>query len=223
MVRRSENKPQLTLKTTDWNKAVGPLLKKYKGRRHPLEYGTIYQLVVMVILSAGDSDIHINHIAPRLFAAFPDMTDLSKTTPDKLYKIMGGGWNFAKKAGWLVGMAKKIKKDNDIPLKMDELIPLPGIGRKSANVILREAGKPAEGVMVDLHTIRVATRLGIASGNDPGKIEQQLMKTLTCKNWDAGMSMSFLGREICRPKPNCEICLMKGVCSYYKQVAKKNK
>jgi endonuclease III len=205
----------------DWNKAIRPLLKEYKGRRHPLEYRTIYQLIVMVILAAGDSDVHINHIAPALFAAFPDIAALSKTTPDRLYKAMGGGWNFAKKAGWLVELAKKIKKDSNIPLTLDDLTGLPGIGRKSANVILREAGKPAEGVMVDLHTIRVATRLGVASGSDPVKIEEQLIGTLTYKNWDAGMAMSFLGREICRPKPKCEICLMKDFCSYYKELNKK--
>jgi endonuclease-3 len=92
---------------------------------------------------------------------------------------------------------------------------LPGIGRKSANVIMREAGAAPEGVMVDLHVVRVAPRLGIASGTDATKIEKQLMQILPKKDWDAGMAMSFLGREICRPKPKCEICLMRPVCTYY--------
>ena len=94
---------------------------------------------------------------------------------------------------------------------------MPGIGRKSANVILRESGKEPEGVIVDLHTVRVAPRLGIATGADPKKIENQIMDALPKKEWDAGMAISFLGREICRPKPQCEICLMNPVCAFYKE------
>jgi endonuclease-3 len=82
-------------------------------------------------------------------------------------------------------------------------------------VIKREAGAPAEGVIVDLHVVRVAPRLGIATGTDPKKIEKQIMDVLPKSEWDAGMAMSFLGREICRPQPKCEICLMKNVCAYY--------
>jgi endonuclease-3 len=103
---------------------------------------------------------------------------------------------------------------------MENLTALPGIGRKSANVILRESGRPAEGIMVDLHTVRVAGRLGIVKETDPNKIEEGLMKILPRQQWDAGMAMSFLGREICRPKPLCEICPMKNVCEYYQKLLK---
>jgi endonuclease III len=201
---------------TNWPDAIKPLLKKYKSKKHPLDYGNIYQLVVMVVLSAQDSDRNINQLAPKLFEAFPDMMSLSKAEPDTLYPFIGKVRNFANKAKWLVELAQKIKKDSNIPLTQDELTALPGIGRKSANVILREAGKPAEGVIVDLHVIRVAPRLGIATGTDPKKIEKQIMDALPQKDWDAGMSMSFLGREICRPQPKCDLCLMNGVCEYYK-------
>ena len=81
-------------------------------------------------------------------------------------------------------------------------------------------GKTPEGVIVDLHVVRVAPRLGIASGADPKKIEKQIMEALPQKDWDAGMAMSFLGREICRPKPKCELCLMRPVCQYYQNVMK---
>ena len=114
----------------------------------------------------------------------------------------------------------KIKKNSNIPLSLEKLVELPGIGRKSACVILREAGKPAEGVIVDLHVVRVAPRLGIASGTDPKKIEKQIMETLPQSQWDAGMAMSFHGREICRPQPACEICFMTGVCAHYKKYVK---
>lgn len=206
-----------------WEEAIKPLLKKYKGTKHPLDYKNTYQLVVMVVLSAQDSDRNINNIATKLFEAFPDMQALSKATPETLRPFIGKVRNFANKTTWLMEMAKKIKKDRNIPMTLDELVELPGIGRKSACVILRESGKPAEGVIVDLHVVRVAPRLGIATGTNPKKIEEQIMERLPQKEWDAGMAMSFLGREICRPTPKCEICLMKKVCAFYngKQIIKK--
>ncbi len=207
----------------NWPEAIQPLLKKYKDKQHPLEYKNIYQLVVMVVLSAQDSDRNINSIAPKLFEEFPNMQALSKATEKTLQAHISKVRNFGNKAKWLLGIAEKIKTDKNIPLTSDELTELPGIGRKSANVILREAGKKPEGVIVDLHVVRVAPRLGIALGTDPKKIEKQIMDTLPQKDWDAGMAMSFLGREICRPQPKCELCLMRTVCQYYQNVIKEVK
>ena len=204
----------------NWPEAIKPLLKKYKNEKHPLDYNTTYQLIVMVILSAQDSDKHINKIAPELFEAYPDMSALVKASEKDLHSFINGVRNSDKKAEWLLNIAQTIKADKNIPYSLDELTALPGIGRKSANVILRESGKPAEGIMVDLHTVRVAPRLGIASGTDPKKIEKQMMDILPKSEWDAGMAMSFLGREICRPTPKCEICLMRPVCKYYNEVVK---
>jgi len=191
------------------------LLKKYKNKKHPLDYGNIYQLVVMVVLSAQDSDRNINQLAPKLFEAFPDMKALSRATEEILFPFINKVRNFGNKSKWLIEIAKSIKEDKNIPLTHEGLTALKGIGSKSANVILREAGKPAEGVIVDLHVVRVAPRLGIATGADPKKIEKQIMEILPKKDWDAGMAMSFLGREICRPQPKCEECLMNKVCAYY--------
>ncbi|HNP23466.1 MAG TPA: endonuclease III [Panacibacter sp.] len=199
----------------NWEEAIKPLLKKYKGKRHPLDYANVYQLLVMVVLSAQDSDRHINQLAPKLFEAYPDMATLSHATPDALMFYIQGVRNAATKAKWLIGIATSVKTDGGIPLKQDPLTALPGIGRKSANVIMREAGAAAEGIIVDLHVLRVAPRLGIASGTDAKKIEQQMMRVLPQKQWDAGMAMSFLGREICRPQPKCDLCLMNVVCAYY--------
>ncbi len=201
----------------NWPEAVKPLIKKYKGQKHPLNYKNNYELLVGVILSAQDSDKHINQLGPELFKAFPNMEALSSAEPETLFPFIGKVRNYANKTKWLLGLAQKIKKDRNIPLTLDELTALPGIGRKSANVIMREAGVSPEGVIVDLHVIRVAPRLGIASGTDPKKIEKQIMDTLPQKEWDAGMAMSFLGREICRPTPECEICLMNKVCAYYNE------
>jgi len=201
--------------SVNWVEAIKPLLKKYKGKKHPLDYQNVYQLVVMVILAAQDSDRHINDVAPELFKAYPNMKSLSKATSDDLLKYIGKVRASRNKSKWLVGIAQKIRDDKNIPLTQETLTELPGIGRKSANVIMREAGAAPEGVMVDLHVVRVAPRLGIASGTDATKIEKQLMQILPKKDWDAGMAISFLGREICRPKPKCEICLMRPVCTYY--------
>ena len=203
----------------DWTRAIRPLLEKYKGKQHPLNYKSIYQLVVMVVLSAQSTDDHINEIAPAFFKTFRNLQALSKVAPEDLFPYLKGIRNFAHKATWLVKIAQSLKEDSNIPLTLEALTALPGIGRKSANVILREAGEPPQGVIVDLHVVRVTERLGITKGDDPKKIEQQIMKKLPASEWDAGMAMSFLGREICRPKPLCEICLMKGVCAYYKKVA----
>lgn len=174
----------------------------------------------MVVLSAQDNDRNINKLAPELFKAFPDMKALSKATDKTLQPFISKVRNFGNKTKWLMEMSQKINTDKNIPLTLEELTALPGIGRKSANVILREAGKPPAGVIVDLHVVRVAPRLGIATGEDPKKIEKQIMEALPQKNWDAGMAMSFLGREICRPKPKCELCLMRPVCQYYHSMVK---
>ncbi len=204
------------MSSINWTESVKPLLKKYKGKQHPLEYGNIYQLLVMVVLSAQDSDKHINQIAPKFFATFSNMEALSQATPDAIQELINDVRNFGNKSKWLSELSKKVKSDSNIPLTLDALTELPGIGRKSANVIQREAGAQAEGIIVDLHVVRVAPRLGIASGTDPKKIEKQMMDVLPQSQWDVGMAMSFLGREICRPtNPKCSECVMNTVCAFY--------
>lgn len=180
-----------------------------------MHYHSIYQLIVMVVLSAQSTDDTINKLAPGFFAAYPDMRSLAKASPEDLWSSLKGVRNFAHKSRWLVSIAQQWKPD--APLTMEALTEMPGIGRKSANVIRRGAGLPPEGVIVDLHVIRVAPRLGITKESYAKKIEERLMKILPREEWDAGMAMSFLGREICRPKPECPRCLMKGVCAWYKK------
>lgn len=203
---------------TDWTSAIKPLLAKYNGKPHPLEYQNLYQLVVMVILSAQDSDRNINNLAPTLFKAFPDMSSLARADGDALFPFISKVRNFGNKTKWLIELANIVKEDKNIPLTMEALTLLPGIGRKSANVIMREAKINAEGVIVDLHVVRVAPRLGIATGTDPKKIEKQIMDILPKEYWgEAGMAISFLGREICRPtSPKHEECVMREFCGLYK-------
>lgn len=203
---------------TNWSANLKPLLKKYKGKAHPLEYKNLYQLVIMVILSAQDSDKHINGLAPAIFKAFPNMKTLAKADEERLFKFIHKVRNFGNKTKWLLELSKIVKEDKNIPLTMEELIILPGIGRKSANVIMRSAGVKAEGIIVDLHVVRVAPRIGIASGTDPKKIEKQIMDVIPEKDWDeVGMAISFLGREICRPtNPKCSECIINKHCNYFR-------
>lgn len=204
----------------NWQKDIQPLIKKYKGKKFPLDYGNTYELVVMVILAAQDSDAHINKVAPELFKAFPNMKSLAKATEDTLHPLISKVRNFGNKTKWLMALAATVKDDKNIPMTMDELTELPGIGRKSANVIMRESGAEAEGIIVDLHVVRVAPRLGIATGTDPKKIEKQMMEVIDQKDWgEVGMAISFLGRETCRPtNPKHSECVMKNVCAYYKSL-----
>jgi len=199
----------------NWPEAIKPLLKKYKNEQHPLDAKNVYQFLVMVILSAQSTDAIVNQLAADLFKAFPNMQSLSNATLETLTPLISKARNFNNKGKWLMAIAKEVKKDSNIPLSLEQLTKFPGIGRKSANVILRYAKVTAEGVIVDIHVLRVAPRLGIATGDDATKMEKQIMAVLPQKEWDAGMAMSFLGREICRPTPQCEKCLMNKVCAYY--------
>ena len=210
---------------TDWSEALQPLIKKYKGKKHPLEYRSLYELMVMVVLSAQSSDKIINDIAPALFRAFPDMESLSRADVDTLTPLISKVRGFGKKAEWLLRIARQVKTDKQIPLSMAELVKLPGIGRKSANVIRREAKQKAEGVIVDLHVLRVAPRIGIAKSEDPKVMEQEIMQHVDEKDWgEIGMAISFLGREICRPTdPFHDQCVMKPVCVYYAKTGSKAK
>lgn len=203
--------------TPDWATYLSPILTKYKNRKHPLAYENLYQLVVMVILSAQDSDANINTIAPALFEIYPDMERLSVTNREVLLPNISTVRNFRTKANWLIEIAQIIEKNENIPLTMNALTALKGIGRKSANVILRESNQPAEGIIADLHVIRVAPRIGLISEiKDGNKVEKQLIQVLPKSIWgEIGMAISFLGREICRPKPKCDLCPINNFCAYY--------
>jgi len=202
----------------NWNQDLEPLLIKYKGKKHPLDYKNLYQLVVMVVLSAQDSDANINKIAPSLFEVYPNMKSLAVSNVEALIPHISKVRNFGTKASWLIEIAQTIQKDKNIPTTMNELVALKGIGRKSANVIMREAKSPAEGIIADLHVIRVAPRIGlIPEYKDGNKVEKELMQVLDKSIWgEVGMAISFLGRETCRPtNPKCGECPVNKSCHYY--------
>ncbi len=203
----------------DWKSILNPIIKAYKDRKHPLEYSNLYELMIAVLLSAQDSDAHINKMMPVFIEKYPNLETILKSNPDSIENIISKVMNSKNKASWLYDIAKTLKKDKNIPLTLTELIQLKGIGRKSANVILREMKKPAEGIIADLHVIRVAPRIGLTDESKDGiKIEKQLMTILPKEIWnEIGMALSFLGREICRPThPKCSICSLKNDCNYFK-------
>jgi endonuclease-3 len=201
----------------DWSIKLEPILVKYKMRKHPLNYNNLYQLMVMVILSAQDSDANINKIAPTLFEKFPNINSLAQANHESLTTYLSKVRNFKTKVIWLLEIAQIIKSDEDIPLSMEALTALKGIGRKSANVIMREAKVAPIGIIADLHVIRVSPRIGLtAEFKDGNRIEKELMKVLPKTIWgEIGMAISFLGREICRPiNPKCSFCPIQKDCIY---------
>ncbi|RKS02049.1 MULTISPECIES: endonuclease III domain-containing protein [unclassified Flavobacterium] len=203
--------------TTDWVPKLQPILDLYRDKKHPLDYENLYQLMVMVILSAQDSDANINKIAPALFKEYPNLEALSTASFDSLFPLVSKVRNFSTKSSWLIEIAQTLKTDSNIPTNLTELIALKGIGRKSANVIMREMKVPAEGIIADLHVIRVAPRIGvIQEAKDGNKVEKQLMETLPKAIWgEIGMATSFLGRETCRPtNPKCPQCPIQNDCQY---------
>lgn len=205
-------------KLNDWETKLKPILEKYKDRKHPLEYQNLYQLLVMVLLSAQDSDANINSISNLLFKTFPNMESLASTNYQSLIPYISKVKNLSNKAHWLIEIAIKIQKDEKIPLTMEKLTNLKGVGRKSANVIMHQAGIDAEGIIADLHVIRVSPKIGLTVETaDGNKIEKQLMNLFPQNIWgEIGMAISFLGREICRPKPKCTECPINSDCEYYR-------
>lgn len=201
----------------DWRQKLTSILEKYKQKEHPLKYQNLYQLVIMVVLSAQDSDENINKITIPLFDTYPNFESLSKATISNLIPYITAVKFYEKKAEWILNIAKIIKKEENIPLTMKGLTNINGIGRKSANVIMREANVSPEGIMADLHVIRVAPRIGITTSTKDGiKIEKELMLILPKEIWsEIGLAISFLGREICQPVPKCTICPINSCCNYY--------
>lgn len=201
----------------DWSVKLDPLTQKYKERKHPLNYQNRYQLLIMVLLSAQDSDTNINSISHVFFAKYPTLKSISKSNIEELSSYLTSVKNYQNKAKWIFEIALKLNNDSNIPISMKALTDLKGIGRKSANVIIRESKIKAEGIIVDLHVLRVAPRIGlVAKTEDANKMEKQLIKLLPPNIWsEIGMSISFLGREICRPKnPKCNQCPINKHCNY---------
>jgi endonuclease III len=194
-------------------------------RQHPdadteLKYDDPYQLLVATILSAQSTDAGVNRVTPALFRRYPNAAALARATPDTLEPLIHATGFFRAKARSLIGMARALVDDHhgEVPKSMEALIELPGVGRKTANVVLGHAlGVP--GLPVDRHVLRVSNRIGIATSEDPVEVEHQLGKALPRAQWTkASDTLIFHGRRICKPKPLCPMCSVRDVCDYYRHV-----
>lgn len=158
----------------------------------------------------------INTLTPAVFAKYPNATALAAAEPAELEPLIFKSGFYRAKAKSLIGMAKKVveKHGGEIPRTMAELVELPGIARKTANVVLGSVFRLNVGVVVDTHVTRVAARLGLTREEDPVKIEEDLMKLLPQDQWtDFGHRMIWLGRRVCIAKqPDCNHCALAPIC-----------
>jgi endonuclease-3 len=181
-----------------------------------LDHQNAYQLLVATILSAQSTDKMINTITPALFEKYPDPRALAAANPEELEKMIFKSGFFRMKTKSLIGMAKAVveKHGGKIPETMEELVELPGVARKTANVVLGTAMGKNEGVVVDTHVARVAQRLGLTNETDPAKIEQDLMRLLPREQWTVfAHRMIWHGRRVCTAKnPDHENCLLAPLC-----------
>jgi endonuclease-3 len=198
---------------------------KTLSQQHPnadteLHYRSPFELLVATILSAQSTDERVNLVTPALFKRYPDARALAAAeTPDLEALILSTGF-FRQKAKALTGMAQQLvgKHGGQVPADMAQLTSLPGVGRKTANVVLGHAlGVP--GLPVDRHVLRVSNRIGIAEGDDPVEVESQLCKLLPKEIWTLASDVQILhGRRICRPKPLCPQCSVRNDCDYYRSM-----
>jgi endonuclease-3 len=185
-----------------------------------LRHSNAFELLVATILSAQSTDQRVNLVTPALFKRYPNARALARATSAELEPQIHATGFFRAKSKALIGMAQALVRDHagKVPPSLDELIELPGVGRKTANVVLGHAlGVP--GLPVDRHVLRVANRIGIAQSERPDVVEQQLCGALPPSRWTRTSDTLILhGRRICRPKPLCDRCAVADDCSYFETV-----
>lgn len=192
------------------------LAEKWPDAVCELDHQNAYQLLVATILSAQSTDKMINTITPALFARYPDARALAAAEPGELEQMIFKSGFYRNKTKSLLGMAKAVVENHggEIPQTMEELVELPGVARKTANVVLGTAMGKNEGVVVDTHVMRVAQRLGLTDATEPPEIEQDLMRLLPRDQWTIfAHRMIWHGRRVCTAKnPDHENCLLAPLC-----------
>jgi endonuclease-3 len=204
--------------------ATRKILRKLQAQ-HPnanteLDFKNPYQLLVATILSAQSTDAGVNKVTPGLFSRYPDAPALARATNAELEPQIRTTGFFRSKARSLLGMATALVEEHagEVPRTMQALVKLPGVGRKTANVVLGHAlGVP--GFPVDRHVLRVSNRIGIAHSEDAVEVEGQLTKLLPKGEWTLDSDTLILhGRRICKPKPLCDRCHVRSDCDFYRDV-----
>ena len=182
-----------------------------------LTHRSPWELLVATILSAQCTDVRVNMVTPELFRRFPTPQKMAKSTLSQIEALIRTTGFFHNKAKSIQGAARKVVEEfgGKIPQTLAELITLPGVARKTANVVLGVSFGKAEGVVVDTHVFRIARRLGLAKGDTPQKVEQELMRILPQSRW-IGFSHQIIqhGRQVCEArKPKCGSCNLEQLCT----------
>jgi endonuclease-3 len=189
---------------------------EYPDAECALVHRNAFELAVATILSAQCTDEMVNRVTPTLFKRYPTPDKLARARPATIEKLIHSTGFYRNKTKSLLGLAKKLVSDFDgqVPQTMEELLTLPGVARKTANVILGVAYGKAEGVVVDTHVKRLTNRLGLTEHADPGKIERDLMGLLPRNEWIAvGHLLIWHGRRVCSARrPACDRCLLSNRC-----------
>lgn len=195
---------------------IDAIARHYPDADTELDYTNAFELLVATILSAQSTDARVNLVTPSLFARYPDARALAAADAAELEKLIVSTGFFRQKSRSLIGMATALVKEHDgsVPASMDALTRLPGVGRKTANVVLGHAlGVP--GLPVDRHVLRVTNRLGLVSSDDPVKVESALTQMVPPERWTKTSDTFILhGRRICRPTPLCPRCNARKDCDY---------
>jgi endonuclease-3 len=215
---KARSAPRKTLKTpAETRRIIETLAKQHPNADTELNFTNPYELLVATILSAQCTDERVNQVTPALFTRYPNAKALAVATTAELEPQIQSTGFFRAKSRSLVGMAGALVESHrgEVPNTMEALVKLPGVGRKTANVVLGHAlGVP--GLPVDRHVLRVSNRLGIARSDDPEVVEQQLTSALPSKIWTLASDVQILhGRRICKPRPLCDRCSVRGDCSFY--------
>ncbi len=200
------------------SRILDTLEKTHPEARCALGHRSAFELAVATILSAQCTDERVNMVTPLLFARFPDAQSLAAAQAPEVEEIIRSTGFFRAKTRSIVGLARGLveRHEGEVPRSMAELVKLPGIGRKTANVVLGHAFDISEGIAVDTHVLRVGNRLGIVSGDDPLKVEAQLMELIPRERWTRTTDLIiFHGRKICDARrPACGTCSVFSLCAW---------
>ena len=181
-----------------------------------LTHKSAWELLVATILSAQSTDVNVNRVTPELFRKYPTVADFAALTPEQLEPDVRSTGFFRNKSKSVVGAAKKIVSDfgGQVPDDMESLLTLPGVARKTANVVLGTWFRKAEGLVVDTHVTRIARRLELSKNTDAPKIEQDLMKVIPREKWILfAHQLIWHGRKLCfARRPKCVDCALENIC-----------
>ena len=192
------------------------LKAEYPDARTELDWSNPLELLVATILSAQTTDVQVNRVTEDLFAKYRSAKDYADATPEALAEDIRPTGFYRNKTRSLQGMARALVEEHggEVPRTMTELVALPGVGRKTANVVLGNAFGANEGIVVDTHVRRVSGRLGLTRNQDPVKIEQDLMGSVPEEDWTIFSHLLILhGRRTCKArKPDCPDCILNDIC-----------